>query len=365
MHIRFLPLAILLGLLATPAWAQNVAKKSVDFEKQIWPILEKNCLECHSSAHTENGKLKKPKGDVVLDSKEGITTSKKGKAIVAGKPDESLLYASITLAADDEDRMPPPKKGAPLAKAQTELIQKWITEGAEFGKWTGKAKDAEEKPKDKPGEKPAGKPGEKPTNKPSGKPGEKPKGKEGPDPLVELQKGLKPLPSNALAGFAAGPFLVESIGDDCPLLRVSCAGRSDEVDDHAVALLQPLAAHVTDLDLGRSRVGDDACAVIAKMPRLTLLDLRQTMVSNQGVAALASCTELRSLNLFGTKTGDYAAAALTGLKKLANIYLWQTEVSAAAAVRLREALPGLRLVMAAEMPEPLAEGANAGRRRGK
>ncbi|HEX5051607.1 MAG TPA: c-type cytochrome domain-containing protein [Planctomycetota bacterium] len=362
--------SLLLCFTASPLWAQGdkadkgdkAPKTTVDFQKQIWPILEKNCLDCHSTAHQENGRLKKPKGGLALDSKDGITTGKKGKAIVAGKPDDSLIYQAITLAADDEDRMPPAKKGPPLAKAQTDLIQKWIAEGAEFGKWTGKAKDADDKdPKDKPDDKKNGT-DKKPTDK---KPPDKPKGKQGPDPLVELQKGLKPLPASTLAAFADGPFRVESIGDGSPLLSVSCAGHTDEVDDRALAALRPLASHITDLDLGRTHVGDDGCAEIAKMPRLTELDLRQTMVGNHGVAALAACTELRTLNLFGTKTGDYAAAALAGLGKLGSIYLWQTEVSASAAVRLREAIPELRLVMAAEMPEPMAEGTGNGRRRGK
>jgi hypothetical protein len=103
--------------------------------------------------------------------------------------------------------------------------------------------------------------------------------------------------------------------------------------------------------------------VIAKMPRLTTLDLRQSQVGDHGVAALAACHELRSLNLFGTKTGDYAAATLSSLKNLEELYVWQTDVSAAAVVRLREAVPSVRVVLAAELPEPMAETPGNGRRR--
>lgn len=133
--------------------------EAVDFEKQIWPILEKNCLECHSKAAPgPDGKVKKPKGGVVLDSKDAITAGKKGKLLVAKKSGESLLYTSISLAADHEDRMPPAKKGEPLPKEQQDLIKQWIDDGADFGKWTAKKDDKPAEKKD--GETPADK-GEK------------------------------------------------------------------------------------------------------------------------------------------------------------------------------------------------------------
>ncbi len=130
--------------------------EAVDFEKQIWPIFEKNCLECHSKAAPgADGKVKKPKGGVVLDSKDAITAGKKGKLLVAKKSAESLLYTSISLAADHEDRMPPAKKGEPLPKEQQDLIKQWIDDGADFGKWTAKKDDkpAEKKDGDAPAEK--------------------------------------------------------------------------------------------------------------------------------------------------------------------------------------------------------------------
>lgn len=380
---------ILLSLCAAPGTAQDgkdkpvakdskAAAKPVDFQKQIWPILEKNCIECHSAPHTgKDGKLRKPKGGVILENKDGITTGKRGKLAIAKKPDDSLIYGSISLPADDEDRMPPAKKGPPLAKDQIELIKQWIEQGAEFGSWVGKkaedaGKDKESGNKEK-GDKEKGE-HEKEKEKEKGeheKPkteNEKPKTKEKTarlDPLPELQKRVKALSTEQLAAFAAGPFALASVGDDSPLLRVTCTGRSDEVDDHAVADLLPIADHVTELDLSRSRISDEACKTIAAMPLLTALDLRQTAVGDQGVAALATCKELRVLNLFGTKVGDYGLAAADALKHLEELYVWQTEVSANAVVRLRGNAPDLRVVFAADLPEPMAEAAgNGGRRRG-
>ena len=157
--------------------------------------------------------------------------------------------------------------------------------------------------------------------------------------------------------------VAEAIGDDNPLLRVSCCGRTDDVDDQALEQLLPIAEHVFELDLARSQVGDGGCAVLAKMKRLTKLDLRQSRVSNSGVKELAACKELRSLNLFDTRVGDYALVALDGLKELERLYVWKTDVSAKAVVRLREQHRDLRVVFAPDMPEEMAEQPTSRRRR--
>jgi hypothetical protein len=291
-----------------------------------------------------DGKLKKPKGGVVLDSKDGMLGS--DGLIVAKDATRSSLYTVVSLPADDEDRMPPANKGKPLTAEQQAAIKQWLDEGAAFGSWTGK-KDKE----------PAGAATAGPTT------AARTAGKGKVHPAVALAEGLKPLSAAALAKFADGPFAVHSLGDGSPLLAVSCRGNADTVDDAALALLAPIASHVAELDLARTRVGDEGCKTIAAMPRLYDLDLRQTLVGNAGTAALAACKELRSLNLFGTKAGDYGVTALSALKQLEQLYLWQTDASAAAVVRVRESIPGLRVVMGPEFPEAMEPGAGGGRRR--
>src|SRR5438874_2341730 len=97
------------------------AAEKVDFTSDVKPILESACLSCHGP--------EKPKGDLRLDTKAGaMKGGKKGVVIVPGKATDSPLYKSTTLAAGDEDLMPP--KGNPLAKAQTEVLRTWIEQGA-------------------------------------------------------------------------------------------------------------------------------------------------------------------------------------------------------------------------------------------
>lgn len=110
----------------------------IDFETQILPILQNRCFSCHSAPKADpSGTITKPKGSVQLDSVKGIEESLYGEVIIAGEPEDSLLYQRITLSEGETGIMPPPEAGDPLTKQETDLIRKWIAQGADYGEWTG------------------------------------------------------------------------------------------------------------------------------------------------------------------------------------------------------------------------------------
>src|SRR6185369_2788043 len=111
MNRQLLPIAT---TLLVHALLSAQAADKVDFEQQIKPILELNCVRCHGA--------EKPKGGLRLDTKGGaLKGGDEGPALVPGKPDQSPLYTSTILPADDDKHMPP--KGDPLKKEQTELLR--------------------------------------------------------------------------------------------------------------------------------------------------------------------------------------------------------------------------------------------------
>ena len=113
-------------------------QSEIDFEAQILPILKNRCFSCHSTPTTDpSGTIRKPKGGVQLDSVECIETSQHGEVIVAGAPEDSILYQRITLSEGDTGIMPPPDAGEPLSKKEIDLIRKWIEQGANYGSWEG------------------------------------------------------------------------------------------------------------------------------------------------------------------------------------------------------------------------------------
>jgi mono/diheme cytochrome c family protein len=113
----------------SPAQASNSTGK-VDFAAQIQPIFEQTCVHCHGA--------EKQKGKLRLDSlAAALKGGDNGPSVVPGKAAESLLVKRLLInpAKDEnEELMPPAKKGGPLEKSQIELVRRWIDEGAVWPK---------------------------------------------------------------------------------------------------------------------------------------------------------------------------------------------------------------------------------------
>ena len=106
------------------AQASAPAIEQVDFLRDVKPILESGCVHCHGPKEQE--------GDFRIDSKaDAFKGNENGPGVTPGKPDESAIYTTIILPPDD-DLVMPPKKGKQLSKLQTEVIKKWIADGANW-----------------------------------------------------------------------------------------------------------------------------------------------------------------------------------------------------------------------------------------
>lgn len=94
------------------------------FEKNIRPLLVDHCLKCH------DGTQNKSKGGLTLDTRAGWEKGgETGKAIVPGKPEESLLYQVIAFT-HAEIQMPPKKEGGKLPDDKIAAVKQWIAMGA-------------------------------------------------------------------------------------------------------------------------------------------------------------------------------------------------------------------------------------------
>src|SRR6266545_3170375 len=114
---RLLACLVALPLFCNAAFAADPPAPS--FQKDVRPLLEAKCVRCHG------GKAKK--ADLDLSTAAGVLKGgESGPAVVAGKPEKSLLYEKV-----HKGEMPPAKKDA-LATAEVELIRKWIADGAKL-----------------------------------------------------------------------------------------------------------------------------------------------------------------------------------------------------------------------------------------
>jgi len=103
------------------------AGPTVDFGRQIRPILSNTCFKCHGPDANER------QAELRLDLREGaLEPSESGKpAIVPGKPAESSLLKRI-YSKNKNLLMPPPKSNKSLTEEQKGLLKAWIEQGAKY-----------------------------------------------------------------------------------------------------------------------------------------------------------------------------------------------------------------------------------------
>src|SRR5437764_1169122 len=110
---RRLALAALLPFLSASA-----AVAGPDFDRDVAPLLVRRCLDCHSGPEAK-GKLD------LSQSRSAFKGGRGGPAVMAGKPDDSLLWQRVRAG-----EMPPKK---PLSAEEAELLRTWIASGAAWG----------------------------------------------------------------------------------------------------------------------------------------------------------------------------------------------------------------------------------------
>lgn len=109
--------------MAGPAAKPGAEKPDdVSFVKDVAPIINQRCLNCHGENNPRNG--------LRLDTFAGWQSGgKSGQLLIPGNPAYSLLIARVN-APQGKGQMPP--NGMGLSAAEKETIGKWIKSGARF-----------------------------------------------------------------------------------------------------------------------------------------------------------------------------------------------------------------------------------------
>ena len=102
------------------------APETIDFNRDIRPILSENCYHCHGP--DENTRDADFRLDVEADAKKDLGGY---VAIKPGDPENSELWWRVD--TDDPDEiMPPPKSKRVLTASQKDLLKRWIESGGEY-----------------------------------------------------------------------------------------------------------------------------------------------------------------------------------------------------------------------------------------
>lgn len=128
-----LALSLLVGFAVAAADAKvdvsklpPAAKKAgVTFAKDIAPLLEKSCVQCHSGD--------RPKGRYNMSTREGVIKGgSEVEAVKVGKSAESPIVHFTADLVEDFQMPPVPKRNEfpALTKEQIGLLRAWIDQGA-------------------------------------------------------------------------------------------------------------------------------------------------------------------------------------------------------------------------------------------
>ncbi len=122
----------ILALLPFLASASFAAEETIQFNRDIRPILADSCFHCHGPDPAAR------KASLRLDTEAGFFAprmTKDGKeeppTIIKGDTAKSGLFQRIT-SQDEEEMMPPPKEHKKLKPEQVAVIKRWIEQGASW-----------------------------------------------------------------------------------------------------------------------------------------------------------------------------------------------------------------------------------------
>lgn len=279
---------------------------TINFTKQVLPILQAHCYECHG-----NGKHK---GGVRLDDFERTTTERKGEWVVKpNDPSASLMIRNIELPADDDNAMPP--EGDRVPAAEIEILRKWIEEGATSASVGG-------------------------STAASGAVSDS--GWSIPQRLLstdELARIRATTPALAALGVRVSPIAQRSSN-----FEADASLALPPIGDAQLAMFSPLAEYLVALNLAHSAISDLVGGAIAQLRSLRTIRLDHTAASDGVAAHLAQMPHLASINFVGTPLTDAGLSALEGLQSLRKLYVWSSRITDEGVARFRSARPDVQLI---------------------
>lgn len=113
----------------------DIAESAEYFEREIRPILQQRCVECHSRT------LASENGDLDLETVEGIAAGGSRGGLFAGTGEaagKGLLLQAVEYA-DPDLQMPPSGR---LPASEIAKLQQWVRAGAVLPQYTAKPRPA-------------------------------------------------------------------------------------------------------------------------------------------------------------------------------------------------------------------------------
>jgi hypothetical protein len=115
------------GVVISCCFGFSATAESIDFNRDIRPILSDKCFKCHGPDEANR------EADLRLDILEGVLADLGDGYFpaVPGKPEDSEIVWRIE-ADDEEDLMPPVDSDMALSDLEKQRLRQWIAEGVEW-----------------------------------------------------------------------------------------------------------------------------------------------------------------------------------------------------------------------------------------
>jgi uncharacterized membrane protein/mono/diheme cytochrome c family protein len=286
----------------------------VSFQKDVLPIFEARCVECHGPD--------KDKADLRLDSVAAIFSGdKEWWPVLPGDPDHSLLVERVELPEGHVDQMPP--DGDRLTAAQIATIRAWIAEGAD---------------------------GATPPESPAKNANAVVAGPSAEDVAKAEDEEKTAAIARAVDGLRERGVLVMRIAQDTEDWEVNASLVSPKFSDDDVALLNGLQPVLAWANFTRTDLTDAGLTGLEGFDQIRSLRLAQTSIGDGGVDALLKLKKLEVLNLYASGITDAGILRLAELPDLKRLYCADTPVTPAGLVAALAVRDGLEIIGSATPP---------------
>jgi Leucine-rich repeat (LRR) protein len=280
--------------------ASEHGKKEISFGDDLIPLFEQNCIKCHGGPDPRRKGKIVTKGDLNLTEIESIR-----EFFIASKPNESPLY-QLTVTDDEDEIMPP--KGRHLSTSESQLIYKWIQQGAHFGDFVYI-----------------------------------PRIRSRYEILIDK---AKPAPEELLQKLVLQKAIVTRVSQQGPLLRVSLR-EVKILDTNLIKSLILLAPYISDLDLSRVQLPKGELDFLKDFKNLTNLNLRFSNISNEGLTQISHLPNVEQINLYSTPISDLSS--LGSFPALRRITLNETKVAQPDVDKALSQIPKMEILYKSEI----------------
>ena len=112
-------------ILSLGAWVltAGLAAAAVDFVRDVQPLLEASCVQCHGADKDKGGLRLHTAADLAAGGDSGA-------AVDTAAPEASLLLQRLHLPPDDDEAMPPKDKAPRPTAEQVAKLREWVASGA-------------------------------------------------------------------------------------------------------------------------------------------------------------------------------------------------------------------------------------------